>query len=401
MKRFLEVILNILARAIISKYHPEVIAVTGSVGKTSTKNAIAAVLAGKFHLRASVGSYNNELGVPLTIIGGVAHGKNIFGWTLLFVRTIWLLLVKDKNYPDVLVLEFAADKIGDITYLSNLAKPKVGVLTAIAIAHTLFFKDLETIKVEKSKLIKLLPHDGTAILNADDPNVFELARTARVKTITFGTTLADVRAERIVYSLRGTSFNLKCGDESEELTLPRALGIGHVSACLAAVAVGHHYGMNLKEMEIALQKYTGEPGRMQIQSGIKHTHLINDTYNASPRAAHAAFDVLRAISVPAPGRKIIAFGDMLELGNLSESSHREIASEMSFADYIVLVGKDTHWTYSELKNLGFNDTKLVYVDDSGEAGRLLQTYIKEGDCILVKGSRGMKMEKIINELKSI
>jgi len=153
------------------------------------------------------------------------------------------------------------------------------------------------------------------------------------------------------------------------------------------------------EIENALQKYTGEAGRMQIQAGIKHTHLINDTYNASPRAAHAAFEVLKTIQVA--GRKIIAFGDMLELGNLSESSHREIAREMNFADYIVLVGKDTHWTYQELKKSGFNDTKLVYVDDSGEAGRLLQTYIKEGDCILVKGSRGMKMEKIIDELKSI
>ena len=333
----------------------------------------------------------------MTIIGGVAHGKNIFDWTLLFVRTIWLLLVKDKNYPDVLVLEFAADHVGDIEYLSKLAKPKIGVLTAIAIAHTLFFKDLETIKIEKSKLIKLLPHDGTAILNADDPNVFELARTARVKTITFGTTLADVRAERIVYSLHGTSFNLKSSNESEEINLSGVLGIGHVDACLAAAAVGHHYGMSVLEIETALQKYTGETGRMQIQSGIKNTHLINDTYNASPRAAHAALEVLKTIQVA--GRKIIAFGDMLELGNLSESSHREIASEMNFADYIVLVGKDTHWTYQELKKSGFNDTKLVYVDDSGEAGRLLQTYIKEGDCILVKGSRGMKMEKIIEELQ--
>jgi len=132
MKRFLEVILNILARAIISKYHPEVIAVTGSVGKTSTKNAIATVLAGKFRLRASQGSYNNELGVPLTIIGAEAQGKNIFGWLGVFWKAKKLLLWRDKNYPDILVLEFAADHVGDIEYLSKLAKPKIGVLTAIA-----------------------------------------------------------------------------------------------------------------------------------------------------------------------------------------------------------------------------------------------------------------------------
>lgn len=399
MKKILEAILNIYARMIIKKYHPEVIAITGSVGKTSTKNAIAAVLAGKFHLRASQGSYNNELGVPLTIIGATAQGKNIFGWLSVFWKAKKLLLWRDKNYPDILVLEFAADHVGDIEYLSRLAKPKIGVLTAISIAHTLFFKDLETIKIEKSKLIKLLPHDGTAILNADDPNVFELARTARVKTITFGTTLADVRAERIVYSLRGTSFNLKCGNESEEINLSGVLGIGHVDACLAAAAIAHHYGMSVLEIETALSKYAGEAGRMQIQSGIKNTYLINDTYNASPRAAEAAFEVLKTLEVPK--RKIIAFGDMLELGELSESSHREITTHMGFADYVVLVGKDTHWTYQELKKSGFNDTKMVYVADSDEAGRHLQTYIKEGDCVLVKGSRGMRMEKVIEELKMI
>lgn len=399
MKKLLEAILNLLARMIIKKYHPEVIAVTGSVGKTSTKNAIATVLFGKFHLRASQGSYNNELGVPLTIIGATAQGKNIFGWLKVFWQAKKLLLWRDKNYPDILVLEFAADKIGDITYLSNLAKPKIGVLTAISIAHTLFFKDLETIKEEKSKLIKLLPHDGIAILNADDPNVFELSHTARVKTITFGTTIADVRAERIAYSLSGINFNLKLGNESVEINLPGVLGIGHVNAVAAAAAVGRHFGMNAEEIEMALQKYKGESGRAQIKAGIKNTYLIDDTYNASPRAVHAALDVLKVLEVP--GRKIIALGDMLELGDLSESSHQEIAHKMAFADYIVLVGKDVHYTYQELKKTGLNDTNLVYFDDSAEAGRHLQTYIKEGDCVLVKGSHGMKMEKVIEELQSI
>lgn len=399
MKKILEAILNILARAIILKYKPEVIAVTGSVGKTSTKNAIAAVLGGKFHIRASEGSYNNELGVPLTILGGRAYGKNIFGWFKVFWQAKKLLLWRDKNYPDILVLEFAADKIGDIAYLSKLAKPKIGVLTAISIAHTLFFKDLETIKEEKSKLIRLLPHDGVAILNADDPNVFELARTARVKTITFGTTLADVRAEHIKYSLQGTAFVLRTAQGGEEVYLPNVLGIGHINAAAAATAVGTHFGMNLLEIEVGLKKYQTEPGRMVIERGIKNTTLINDTYNASPRAAEAAFDVLK--SLQAPKRKIVAFGDMLELGTLNESAHREIAAHMGFADYVVLVGKETHWTYQELKKAGFNDTKLVYVADSVEAGRHLQTYIKEGDCILVKGSRGMRMERVIEELKAV
>lgn len=399
MKKFLEAILNFYARLIIKKYHPEVIAVTGSVGKTSTKNAIATVLAGKFHLRASQGSYNNELGVPLTIIGAAAQGKNLLGWLGVFWKAKKLFWFRDKNYPDVLVLEFAADHLGDIEYLSKLAKPRVGVLTAISIAHTLFFKDLETIKTEKSKLIKLLPPDGIAVLNADDPNVFELSRTVRVKTITFGTTLADVRAERIAYSLAGTSFNLKLGNESKEIILPSVLGIGHVNAVTAAAAVGHHFGMNVEEIKLALQKYKGEPGRAQIKAGIKNTYLLDDTYNASPRAVHAALQVLKTLE--APGRKIIALGDMLELGDLSESAHREIAHEMLFADYIVLVGKNVHWTDQELKKSGFNDTNLIYLDDAAEAGRHLQVYIKEGDCVLVKGSHGIKMEKIIDELSAI
>ncbi len=401
MKKLLEKILNILARAIIKKYQPEVIAVTGSVGKTSAKAAIAAVLGSKFHTRASAGSYNNELGVPLTIIDAAPQGKNIFGWLKVFGRALKLLLIKDKNYPDILVLEFAADHAGDIEYLSKLAKPHVGVLTAIAIAHTLFFKSLERIKEEKSKLIRLLPYDGTAVLNADDPNVFELVNTVRVKTITFGLNGAEVRAEKIVYSLAGTQFDVRTAAGVETIVLPRLLGIGYVNAVLAAMAVGSIYNMSLSEMAHALLDYQSEPGRMEILPGIKNVYLINDTYNASPRAVTAALDVLKVIKPLNNGRKLIALGDMLELGDLSESAHRAVAAEMMFADYIVLVGKNTHWSYSELKKLGFDDTKMVYLDDSAEAGRHLQKYIKEGDVVLVKGSHGMKMERVVDELKMI
>lgn len=402
MKKFLEIILSLLSRAIIYKYKPEVIAVTGSVGKTSTKNAIATVLRSHFHLRANEGSYNNELGVPLSIIGATAQGKNIFGWLKVFWQAKKLLLWRDKNYPDILVLEFAADHLGDIEKLTSLAKPSVGVLTAIAMAHTEFFKTLENIKKEKSKLIKLLPPTGTAILNLDDANVAELAKTARVKVRTFGLSfLAEARAVKIVYSLVGTHFGIQYQGQTAPIHLPKVLGIGHVSACLAAVSVGLVYELSLLEMAEALRNYAGEPGRMRLEQGIKNSFLVNDTYNASPRAVEAALQVLNTISVAEGARKIVAFGDMLELGDWSEEAHREAARRMMFADYIVLVGKNTHWTYQELKKSGFNDTKLVYLDDSAEAGRHLQTYIKEGDIVLVKGSRGIKMEKIIEELSDV
>src|SRR3989344_958259 len=186
MKKLLEAILNIAARLILKKYKPEIIAVTGSVGKTSTKNAIFAVLASRFRTRASEGSYNNELGVPLSIIGGRAQGKNIFGWFGIFLQALFLILIKNKNYPDMLVLEFAADHPGDIEKLSKLVRPRVGVLTAIAPAHTQFFKTLENIKEEKSKLIKMLPSDGVAVLNIDDAMVAQLALITKVKVLTYG-----------------------------------------------------------------------------------------------------------------------------------------------------------------------------------------------------------------------
>lgn len=402
MRRILEQILSLLARAIILKYKPEVIAVTGSVGKTSTKAAMATVLRPHFRLRSSAGSYNTEIGVPLTIIGGKTAGQNILGWIPIFLKALGLLLARDKNYPDMLVLEFAADHPGDIEKLIDLAPPRVGVLTAIAPAHTKFFKTLENIKEEKSKIVFKLPPRGIAVMNLDDEKVASLVDFVRCKLWTFGQSEeAAVRAADISYSVSGTQFLLFYRGASFPVYLKGMLGIGHVNACLAAIAVALAFKLNLADIAAALQNYKNEPGRMAMINGVKNTFLIDDTYNASPNAATAALEVLRNLPLGENSRKIVAFGDMLELGAFSEPAHYHLAEEMKFADFILLVGKNIHWTYLGLKKLGFNDKNLIYFDDSAEAGRYLQKFIRAGDIVLVKGSRGMKMERVIDELRAI
>ncbi|MCC6639000.1 hypothetical protein IT409_00395, partial [Candidatus Falkowbacteria bacterium] len=184
MKFILESLLSFLAHAIITKYKPRVIGITGSVGKTSTKDAIVAVLKGRFEVRETYKNYNNELGLPLTIIGAQAQGKNLFGWLRVVGKALYLLLFK-VSYPNILVLEMGADKPGDIDALTQIAPVSIGVLTAVSEAHLHEFKSVEKVLAEKEKIVTKMKM-GRAIINADDALVASVAQRVRANVTTIG-----------------------------------------------------------------------------------------------------------------------------------------------------------------------------------------------------------------------
>lgn len=186
LKSILQAMLNSCAKKIIKKYKPDVVGITGSVGKTSAKEAITAVLSSKFDVRSNFKNYNNEIGLPLTVIGvEKTPGRNLFGWVKVFMKAFSLRFKWNANYPDILVLEMGADKPGDIEYLLEIAPCKVGVLTFIGSAHIEFFKTIKKIAQEKRLIVSHLKEDGFAVLNFDNEMVLQNAKT-KAETITYG-----------------------------------------------------------------------------------------------------------------------------------------------------------------------------------------------------------------------
>ncbi|MFH0987898.1 MAG: Mur ligase family protein, partial [Parcubacteria group bacterium] len=204
MKRAIQKILAMLARRIVRKYKPRIVGITGSVGKTSAREACFSVLNSKFHCRRNVKNYNNELGVPLTIIGAESGGKNIFRWLSVVFQAWRLIIAKDKNYPEVLVLEMGADKPGDIEYLLSIAPLDAAVVTKVGPTHLEFFDSVENVAREKSQIIAGLPASAFVALNYDDPLIRKMENKTKSRVIFFG---QDEKATVRSIDLEGQSFD--------------------------------------------------------------------------------------------------------------------------------------------------------------------------------------------------
>ena len=246
MKKLIQLKLKIIAKMILTKYRPEVIGITGSVGKTSAKEAIYTVLNKKYRVRRNIKNYNNEIGVPLTIIGQDSPGKSIYGWLRVFIIAAKLLIIKDKEYPEVLVIEMGVDRPGDMKYLQSIVRPKIGVVTMIGPVHLEFFGSIVRIQKEKGELIEKLPLSGWAILNYDNEKTRVLAKRSRAKTLTYGfDEQARIRAQEVIFSfedhsasslqfggqagkadgeLRGISFKLAYNGSFVPVLLPQVIG---------------------------------------------------------------------------------------------------------------------------------------------------------------------------------
>ncbi len=408
MMHILQKFLAAFARAILRKYKPKIVGVTGSVGKSSAKEAILAVLRERFHTRASLKSYNNQLGVPLAIIGKKSGGRSLIKWLGVFSRAM-RLLVRRMPYPDVLVLEMGADRPGDLAYLLSVAPPDIGVVTAVAPVHTEFFRDLEGVRREKGTLVCRLPHTGTAVLAHDDELVRTMAADTRARVMTYGfREEADVRAVEYALHFRsgedmrhaGTFFTIAHGGATAPVALIGVLGRQHVYAALAGAAVGVAFGMEVAEISLGLRAYEPPRGRMNIIPGVKGTVLIDDTYNASPRATLEAIDTLRQLTVHEGERRIVVIGDMKELGAYTEEGHHSVgkrAAEIG-VDLLVTVGELARDIARGARAAGMPEDRVFEFSEREEAGKFVQDRLKKGDVVLIKGSQSMRLEHITKEL---
>lgn len=403
MKKILYFKLKILAKLVIAKYKPTIIGITGSVGKTSTKEAIYSVLNDKFQVRCSSKNFNNEIGTPLTIIGyNQTPGKNIFRYIAIFFKAFGLIL-GNKKYPKILVLEMGADKPGDISYLTSIAKPDIAVISAIGPSHLEKFGSIKNIVKEKSKILQYLGIDGWAILNRDDDNLRGIIENSKYQIKTFGRgDSCDVKISDIKITKReevyGTSFKIIYQGSEVPMFLPRVLGWQHAQAAAAASAVALALGMNLVEIGKNILDYKPARGRTNLIEGVKGTWLIDDTYNASPQSSKAALEILA--EMPSISDKIAVFGDMLELGNLSEEGHRQVGKELYKLDidYLYVIGERSRDIARGAKEAGMEEDRIYHFPRTMEAGVFLQDRIKSGDVVLIKGSRGSKMEQVVYEI---
>jgi len=406
MKILVQKILYILAKMVLKKYKPDVVGITGSMGKTSTKEAVFAVLSSRFRVRKNLKNYNNELGVPLSILGTESGYKSFLKWLGVIFHGLKLILLRDANYPEILVLEMGADHPGDIKYLTDLAPCKIGVVTGIGPAHLEFFESIDKIFKEKRMIVSHLGQNGFAVLNRDDEKVYEMREKTRAKIVSYGFDLAaDVRAqeESVIGSgvkIEGMNFKLSYAGAVVPIFIPNVLGRQHIYAALAGAAVGIIYRMNLVEIAESLKNYQAPKGRMNLVPGIKNTLIIDDTYNASPIPAERALEVLRSIILPEEDKKFAVLGDMLELGSFSEEGHRQVgrAAAKNKVDYLITVGEKSRDIARAALEGGMAEDKVFNFPAPEEAGRFAQNKIKQGDIILIKGSQGMWMEKVVKEL---
>lgn len=393
------------ARAIVKKYRPRVIGITGSVGKTTTKNACVAVLAARWRVRGAAKNYNNELGVPLTIIGGEAPGRNPIKWLRLFGAAARLLFVFDPLYPQILVLEMGADHPGDLKYLMSIAPLDVGVVTAVSAAHTEFFGSIAGVLAEKKIVVTNLSADKIAIVNADDNLLRSIWPEIKARLICFGAASdATVRVRSVETRFNefgqpnGTKAEIFIDGENLEIFIANTLGRPIVSAVAAAAAVGQVLGLSLNEIERGLAQMQPPPGRLRLLKGIKNSLLIDDTYNASPRAMVAALETLAQIK--SVQKQIAVLGDMRELGALTESVHKEmgeLVAKLNIAE-LVTVGAAARFIADGALAAGMSRENIFSFGLPEEAANFLRGRVAPGDLILIKGSQGIRCEKITRAL---
>jgi UDP-N-acetylmuramoyl-tripeptide--D-alanyl-D-alanine ligase len=409
-KKVIEKVLTWEAKRVIKKYNPKIVGVTGSVGKTTTKDAIYTVMASSFHTRKSEKSFNSEIGVPLTILGLPNAWSNPFLWLKNIIQGFWLGTFTSK-YPQWLVLEIGADRPGDIERVTQWVKPDVSVITRFGEVpvHVEYFPTVDDLIVEKGYLAHALKEHGVLILNHDDKRVASFGEQVLHRKITYGFEYGSgVHAldEKIMYGpYQHTDIEFPCGEaftlsydgKTYPLELHSSLGKQHVYPMLAAFAVGVSQGIAPEKISDSLKNHITPRGRMKFIAGIKDTLLIDDTYNSSPVAAHAALNAMKDLKEL--GRKIAVLGDMMELGEYSVNEHKKIGTAAAgIVDVLVTVGIRSRGTAEAALDAGLSEKNILQFENSQEAGKFLENVIQEGDIILVKGSQSMRMERIVEEL---
>ena len=365
------VALQTLATAVRKVWGKPLVGVTGSAGKTTTKEAIAHVLASKFRVLKSEGNFNNHFGLPI-------------------------MLLKLEPEHDVAVIEMGMSHAGEIRALAKIAQPEIGVVTNVAPVHLEFFDSLAGIARAKYELIESLPSTGTAVLNADDEYVSQFGRDFKGKVVRYGiNATADVRAENIrARGAEGSEFDVVIASTREHARLP-LVGEHNVLNALAAVAVGLARGLNSSQAASALATLVPADKRGQVLQ-LGNITVINDCYNSNPKALNAMVDALAAM--PAKRRIVIA-GEMLELGPAGEEMHRTAGEHAAGKKIDVVIGV-RGLAQALVEGAGKSGARAEFVVTPEEAGEWLAREGRDGDVVLLKASRGVKLEKALETFKA-
>jgi UDP-N-acetylmuramoyl-tripeptide--D-alanyl-D-alanine ligase len=406
LKHIVVSILTWEAKAVIRKYKPVIVAVTGSVGKTSTKDAIFTALAPFVHARKSEKSFNSELGVPLTVLGCPNGWNDPAIWARNILEGLLLILLPNP-YPKTLILEVGADRPGDIAAITTWVKPHITVVTRLSKVpvHVEYFANAQALFREKAYLVEALDKDGTLILNADDEDVLAFRGLVENPVLLYGIAdNADVHGESFA-TIRGEgnipegiSFTAIIGTEPHAVEIRGGLGVQQMYPALAALAVAKALGYDVARAAAAMKEHEPPRGRMRLIPGVKGSVIIDDTYNASPVATEEALNVLAEEKRPRH-RRIAILGDMLELGIHSVDEHKK-AGELAAAsaDILCTVGLRARGIAEGALNAGMDEAKIFQFEDSREAGKHIEVMLKKGDTVLVKGSQGMRMERAVAEM---
>lgn len=376
--------LGALARHVVARLGATLVALTGSAGKTSTKDLVAQVLRRKAPTVFTPGSLNNEIGLPLTALSATEETK-------------------------FLVLEMGARGIGHIRYLAGLTPPRIGIVLNVGTAHIGEFGGREQIAQAKGELVEALPaaaDGGTAVLNADDPLVRAMASRTKAKVILFGESgEADVRAENVRLTDSGQpSFRLHTPSGASDVTM-RLYGEHHVSNALAAAAVAHELGMSAEEIATALSEAgTLSRWRMEVTERPDGVTIVNDAYNANPESMRAALRALAAMgeaSRQKGGRTWAVLGKMAELGDEALAEHDAVgrlAVRLNVSKLVAVGGREASWLQLGAYNEGSWGEESVHVSDAQAAVDLLRSELRPGDVVLVKASRSVGLEGIAEAL---
>ncbi len=408
----LQFVLKFLSKAVIKKFNPVVIAVTGSVGKTSSKEAIWSVLKGYKNSRKTLANFNNELGVPLAILGDYQKISKPawFFWIKIIFLSLFNILFKSKySYPKILILEYGADKPGDISKLIDIAKPHIAVISAIGkipVHVENYSQGIESVIKEKSKLISNLSVGDIAILNSDDPATQNLMEKTRAKVLTFGFSknsfvkISNFKHLEENGKIYGVAFKLENQGASVPIILNGAFSVAHAYAAACASCVALTFDINLIGSANAFSSYYKPiKGRSVIMDGVKESQIIDESYNSSPTALETALISMKEIK---DKRRIAVLGDMMELGNYTLEAHESVGKIIpECLDVLITVGPRAEFiAQSAIKN-GMDKNLVFSFQNTQDAGLKLQAIIKKGDLILIKGSRVIGLDRIVEEVKQI
>ncbi|HRY31121.1 MAG TPA: UDP-N-acetylmuramoyl-tripeptide--D-alanyl-D-alanine ligase [Candidatus Paceibacterota bacterium] len=405
IRKVIFIILTIEAKIVLLRYRPKIIVVSGTVGKTTTKDAIFSALSKTFHVRKNSKSLNSEIGVPLTILGLETGWNNPWRWLSNLVIG-FLEIIYYPKYPEWLVIEVGIDHPGDMKKTASWLKPNVAVLTAFGQVpvHVEFFEGPDDVTKEEADIINYLRRDGIIVLNADDEKALRLKGKTNHKVYTFGKgENADLVASHysVVYESvngrpvpRGVSFKVSYLGSILPISVRNVVGDQFVYPILAALSVGVAVNSSLVSSLEGLRNFKAPKGRMNLLAGENETIIIDDSYNSSPMAATSAIRNLAEIETA--GSRIAVLGDMAEIGRFSASEHRKIGAliKQKKIDILITVGRASELMNEQAIEEGMAQSRNYHFSHSEEAIATVKRYLKPGNIILVKGSQSMRMERI-------